>query len=72
MGEANGIMGAFTVLGASAGFGMFSYVLDVETGYLFYAGVLIVCSGITILCLDEHQINNPNEEVHWEWADVCR
>lgn len=51
MGEANGIMGAFTVLGASAGFGMFSYVLDVEQGYVFYATILLVCSGITLVCV---------------------
>lgn len=71
MGEANGIMGAFTVLGASAGFGMFSYVLSVEEGYLFYAAVLIVCSAITVFCLDEEQINDPSKPLEWEWKDVC-
>ena len=70
LGTANGIMGAFTVLGASFGFGMFSYVLDVENGYFFYAVVLIICSSITLLTLDEKQLIDPHIHIPWTWAEV--
>jgi hypothetical protein len=52
----SGIMGALTVLGASSGFGAFSYMLTVDLGYLFYASVVLLAVAISCLTMHESQL----------------
>lgn len=49
-------MGALTVLGASSGFGAFSYMLTVDLGYFFYAAVVLVAVAISCFVMQESQL----------------
>jgi hypothetical protein len=63
-------MGALTVLGASSGFGAFSYMLTVDLGYLFYASVVLLAVAISCLTMHESQLPVSPENakyVHIPW-----
>lgn len=64
-GTANGLMGAFTVLGASVGFGCFSYFLDLQSGYFFYIWVLALAVVFSLLSYEEKPLN---PDIHRPWS----
>lgn len=66
-GIANGLMGAFSVTGASIGFGCFSYFLDIENGYLFYVFILSLSVLISMISYTE----KPNTILLlWTWKEI--
>eukprot|EP01134_Creolimax_fragrantissima_P003865 CFRG3865T1 len=69
-GTANGLMGAFTVLGASVGFGCFSYFLDVTSGYIFYIVVVSVTVLISLIAYTEEALVATEESRSWTWAEI--
>lgn len=68
-GIANGLMGALTVLGASAGFGCFSTFLDLETAYGFYA-VLLVAAAIISLAAYNETPADADTYIQWTWKEI--
>eukprot|EP00566_Odontella_aurita_P011785 CAMPEP_0113595930 /NCGR_PEP_ID=MMETSP0015_2-20120614/40033_1 /TAXON_ID=2838 /ORGANISM="Odontella" /LENGTH=413 /DNA_ID=CAMNT_0000503347 /DNA_START=86 /DNA_END=1324 /DNA_ORIENTATION=+ /assembly_acc=CAM_ASM_000160 len=68
-GTANGLMGAFTVLGASVGFGCFSYFLDLQSGYYFYIWVLTVAVAISLYAYDEVPLD-PHMYQAWSGKEI--
>ncbi|KNC83305.1 hypothetical protein SARC_04430 [Sphaeroforma arctica JP610] len=66
-GVANGLMGAFTVMGASFGFGCFSYFLDVQSGYIFYIVVVSVAVVASLVSYVETPLTATTE---WAWAEI--
>eukprot|EP00121_Abeoforma_whisleri_P007414 Awhi_evm1s6770 len=66
IGQANGIMGGFTVLGASLGFGAFTAILTVETCYPFFCAILLGSVCITSLFMNEIPIAGQKP---WSWTE---
>jgi len=79
-GFANGLMGAFTVLGASIGFGFFSWFLTVHTGYYFYLLVLTVAVFISFFAYKDDEDDTTtamyqlkhleHQPVSWTWQEI--
>lgn len=67
-----GIMGALTVLGASSGFGAFSFFLTVDSGYLFYAMVVLVAVAISCFTMSEAQLAVTPENSMYVRIYLCR
>lgn len=68
-GFANGLMGAFSVLGASIGFGCFSFFLTIETGYYFYLAVLSTSLVISFFAYTESPLPQALHR-SWTWKDI--
>eukprot|EP00586_Coscinodiscus_wailesii_P010202 CAMPEP_0172496230 /NCGR_PEP_ID=MMETSP1066-20121228/83653_1 /TAXON_ID=671091 /ORGANISM="Coscinodiscus wailesii, Strain CCMP2513" /LENGTH=479 /DNA_ID=CAMNT_0013268411 /DNA_START=39 /DNA_END=1478 /DNA_ORIENTATION=+ len=68
-GIANGLMGAFTVIGASAGFTCFSIFLNVQSGYYFYAAVVAFGVGSALVAFTETPID-PSSHGPWTWREI--
>jgi len=74
-GLANGIMGAFSVLGASIGFGCFSFFLTIETGYYFYFFVLSASVIISMIAYTEEPLVAAVSVLSkispsWTWQEI--
>jgi MFS family permease len=71
-GLANGMMGALSVLGASVGFGCFSYFLDVHTGYYFYLAVLTASVIISLISYTETPLRPSTlmNQQPWTWREI--
>lgn len=80
-GFANGLMGAFSVGGASFGFGCFSLFLTVDTGYIFYIIVVSVTVLISFLSWDErplmenyhdsfYEVSSTSSPLSWTWKEI--
>eukprot|EP00122_Pirum_gemmata_P019593 Pgem_evm1s18337 len=67
MGQANGILGGFTVLGASLGFGAFTLFLSIEMCYYFFAVVLAAGTIISCWFMNEKPLLQAKP---WKWADI--
>jgi len=70
-GVANGLMGAFTVLGAAVGFGCFSRFLDVQSGYTFYICIVAAALTVSFLSFTETPLD-PSSIRPWTWREIWK
>eukprot|EP00547_Thalassionema_nitzschioides_P017970 CAMPEP_0194252492 /NCGR_PEP_ID=MMETSP0158-20130606/27759_1 /TAXON_ID=33649 /ORGANISM="Thalassionema nitzschioides, Strain L26-B" /LENGTH=458 /DNA_ID=CAMNT_0038989921 /DNA_START=29 /DNA_END=1402 /DNA_ORIENTATION=- len=73
-GLANGMMGAFSVLGASFGFGCFSSFLTLNEAYFFYCICIAVAVVISLFAYTEEPFVPSGEmlETAWSWSEIAK